>query len=221
MKRLVCNVAATLVLLLSPAAAGAAIIQLNEVAINIDGTVDDTFPPPPLTLPGIDDSGFDYTTGLGVLEVTVSGVGAHLVAAFYDHDLFNDDNTFFDDRGEALGAVPPGVGWEIDEPFLGDIFSNFVAGDLDETVFDGVSDEGDASMALSWDFLLDPSQAAIVTFITTASDPGGFRLHQFDDDLDIYLTSTLRIVGVQVPEPALLGLLGLAALASSRRLRRA
>ena len=225
MRRLVWGFAAA-ILMFSPAAASADVIELQELAINIDGTVHDSLGPPvlPLSFPGLDDSGFDYDTGLGSFTVRVSGAGPHFVAAFYDHDLFDPtgNNTIFDDSGEALGVPPPGVGWEIDEPgfgitYVGDIFTNFSNGNLDETVFDGVITQEDASMALSWDIVLAANETAFVTFITSITDPGGFRLHQFDAADDVYLSSTLRIVEGQIPEPGLLVLMGFGVLASARR----
>lgn len=229
MKRLV--VACVAAVAMTASTASANVIELSELGFNVDGTVRDHLGPPvtPFSFSGFDDSAFDYGTGLGTLILRIVGGGAHTVTAFFDHDLYDDGpnstNSYFDDSGAALGAKPAGARWEIDEPgfgvsYVGDIFLNFDGGTLDETVFDGVITEEDVAMAWSWNFTLAPNEEAFITFNTSTTDPGGFRLRQFDAADELFLSSSMRVGQRQVPEPAMLTLVGAAAIAAALRRRK-
>jgi hypothetical protein len=85
-----------------------------------------------------------------------------------------------------------------------------------------VGSEDDVSMALGWDFTLLVDEFAEATFHLTDSLPtsfSGFYLTQTDPDSQatLYFYSTLNIqqcptggCGGSVPEPSMLGLLGIA-----------
>jgi len=173
--------------------------RLFESALNVDGTV---------STPAAQLS-FDSGTGLGSLSFSVTGVGAHYVALFVDHDIDEAVNTFFNESGAVSGAPGAGLSWEIDEPgyVFGNIYTNFQAGTLDNTIFDGVSDKiDDVAMALGWNFILADGETAAITFTLGTAAPGGFSLAQIDLDSPaaIYFTTGLEIRGgeVPVPEPA-------------------
>ena len=108
----------------------AATISLFDFGINVDGATTCNVGPCGVqdvlnlsSVAGLDDSGFDYTTGLGTLELTLNGVGAHSVDLFLDHEIDEPINTFFNEYGMG-GTAVAGQSWEIDEPgaLFGDIF---------------------------------------------------------------------------------------------------
>lgn len=188
--------------------------SLFEWAVKIDGTVSDSLNGDPVPA-SVNTAALDLTTGLGTLTVTVSGAGVHYVGFFVDHEIDEATNTFFNEVGSVSGAPAAGQSWEIDEPgyVFGDIFANFSAGSLDNSV--GTNNPDDVSMALAWDFTLGAGETATLTFIIGNVDPGGFRLRQEDPDssYSLYAKSQLQITGggggtAEVPEPATLLLLG-------------
>ena len=227
-----------LALLLS-APGSAATIDLFGWGFNIDGTTycsgggcDNSGTG---SLPGaIDTSGFDFTSGLGSISITISGAGAHSMVSFFDHDIDRAQNTFFNEGGATIGAAAAGQSWEIDEPGFfppgtpfGDIFDNFRANTLDNSIFDPSGEiEDDVSMAMGWDFMLAAGETATIELFLSETLPtsGGLILNQFDFDsgANVYFSGMLSITGdppVGVPEPAtaLLFGLGLIGLAASRR----
>lgn len=153
--------------LLAIAAAGItapaqAVVTLFEWGFNIDGTVYGSAPSSHVgpgesdginaaaaTLPAsIDDSTFDFSSGggppvdpggLGTIRMTVDGTGVHAVGAYFDHELDESSNTFFNETGAAVGTVAAGQSWEINRPggdsppldnngipvYVGDIYDNF------------------------------------------------------------------------------------------------
>ena len=234
MKRVLLVGCAVMSLFVAPSMASAAPIDLGlfEVAFDVDGTGYDSISGfqahdlGPATGSPFNVSGFDFTTGQGVITLTIHGAGAHTVAGFFDLELAGLQNSAFDDQGEALGAPAAGQSWEIDEPgyagYLppqGDIYSHVFGGALENA--NNLAAPDDVSMALAMNFFLDANEQAILTFLVSGSDPGGFRLRQFDASGEAFLSSGLRIGDrpPAVPEPALLVLFGggLAAIARRRR----
>ena len=61
---------------------------------NIDGAITDPFFGDPIPSE-VDDSGFNYNTGLGNIDVTITGGGSHNFVAFFDHEFDKAGNTFF------------------------------------------------------------------------------------------------------------------------------
>jgi len=202
----------------------APVIELWEYAFNLDGVVTNGSAPA-----GVNLAGFDTTTGLGTVGVTVTGAGAHYVAFFADHEINAAANTFFNEYGSVTGAPGAGLSWEIDEPgyVFGNIYTNFASSTLDGTNGVPQATPDDVSMALGWDFILQVGETATISFALGTTAPGGFFLQQTDPDAvfadpgNVYFGSALRISGGggQVPEPATLLLLGsgLAGLALLRK----
>ncbi len=201
---------------------------IYEWALNIDGTLHDYFSPGPLP-PGVAaDLGFTaHTTGLGSISVTVTGAGAHSVTGFFDHEIDEPINTFFNEFGAVTGVAPAGQHWEIDEPgyVFGNIFANLILGLLDNTNGVPAGSPDDVSMGLGWNFLLGAGQTANIHFLVDSVAPaGGFYLTHTDPDSgsSIFLSGGLNIVGGDVPEPASYVLLatGVACIALARRYRK-
>lgn len=212
--------------------AQAVTVDLVDWAVNVDGTFADPTPLPG----GVNTGGLNMTTGLGQLRITVGGAGAHYVGAFFDHEIDQAINTFFNETGAAGGAAAPGQTWEIDEPgFInGDIFENLQVGALDDgvgtSIYGDTTGPDDVSMAMAWDFTLAAGEQGIVDFLISDVQPtsGGLLLSQTDpgsNKYTLYLTSSLLKKpaggGSAIPEPTTLALYGLGlAAAGAAGLRR-
>ena len=204
--------------------AQAATIALFDYGFNIDGTVSMPFQGDPVPS-GVNLSGFDDITGLGAIGVTMTGAGAHSFDAFFDHEIDEAINTFFNETGAATGTALAGQSWEIDEPgdSNGDIFVNFQDSALDNgigtSVFGNTTFPDDVSMAMGWDFSLAVGDMALIEFVLSELAPtSGFFLSHSDPDSNatIYLSSTLTVSAIPVPAAVwlfgsgLLGLIGIA-----------
>jgi len=213
--------------------AKAATIDLYDYEYNIDGALSLPLLGDPVPVEA-DETLFDDLTGLGTIEVSVTGVGDHFVGLFVDHEIDELINTYFNELGSTSGAPAAGQTWEIDEPdvIFGDIIANFensafgVPGsDLDNAIGAGFPD--DVSMALGWDFTLAAGETATIDFNLSEIAPAGFYLAHTDPDSNatVYFSSTLAIAPTggpgpaPIPEPSTVILLGLgmAGLAATRR----
>jgi hypothetical protein len=202
---------------LSSLSTQAATIGLFDYGFNIDGATG-------TTLSGVDLSGFDTITGLGNIGVTITGVGTHSFDAFFDHEIDEATNTFFNEYGAVSGVAAAGQSWEIDEPgyLFGDIYDNFLLSTLDNTNAIPMALPDDVSMAMGWDFVLNVGETALIDLVLSNTDPGtGFYLTHTDPDSNasVYLSSSLRITAAPEPSVVLLFGLGLMGIGVSRRLR--
>ncbi len=198
-------------------------IGLFDFAFEVDGVLTSkAFPA------GVNGAALNTGTGLGSVQVTIGGAGAHTLAFFVDHEIDEVLNTYFNETGASSGSPGVGQSWEIDEPgfVAGDIYGNLAAGTLDDGI--GTSIHGatvfpdDVSMALGYDFTLAVAQTAHVTFtLDLVPPPGGFYLAHSDPDSGavVYFSGDLLII----PEPTLTWLassLGMLILAGARTIRR-
>lgn len=184
---------------------------LYDWAFNVDGTTYEYFLGDSMPTSGSLDS-----EGLGTLTWSTSSAGSHSFISFFDHEIDEAMNTFFNEFGTAVGTPAAGQSWEIDEPgyLFGDIYDNLLAGTLDNTNGVPAGLEDDVSWALGWDFVLaDDEIATIALMLTDTAPTSGFYLAQTDPDSQetIYYSSSLNIQpdgGAPVPEPATILLLG-------------
>jgi hypothetical protein len=195
------------------AAPALASMTLYDWAVNIDGSMWEYFAGD--SMPG-DTSAFDDITGLGTINLTVSGAGSHYVGLFVDHEIDQAINTYYNENGDAVGSPAAGQSWEIDEPgyVFGDIYGNLLGSALDASNGVPAGSEDDVSMAMAWDFSLTADETAnIGFFLSDAAPAGGFYLVHQDPDspASIYFSSTLRIRGdgvIPAPGALMLGAIG-------------
>jgi len=191
----------------------AATYTLFDWAFNVDGTLAEYFGGDAMPVAGT------LTDGLGTLTWTTNDAGNHNFIAFFDYEIDEEVNTFFNETGANNGVLAAGQSWEIDEPgwgsegYVGDIYGHVLAGSLDNS--NGLPGPNDVSTALGWNFVLAEGETALITlFIMDEMPASGFYLQQFDPDSNasIYLASTVEIQPIPIPETLLLlgsGVLGL------------
>jgi hypothetical protein len=144
---------------------------LYDWAFNIDGTTYEYFLGDSMPTSGALDG-----EGLGTLTWSTNAVGAHSFIAFFDHEIDEPLNTFYNEFGTAAGSPAAGQSWEIDEPsyVFGDIYWNVLDGALDNTNGVPAGFDDDVSMAMGWNFTLAADEIAIIELILadTAPDSG-------------------------------------------------
>lgn len=184
-----------------------ATVMLNDWAFNVDGSISEAFFNDPMPTTGTLDS-----SGLGALSISFTGAGIYSFTSFFDYEIDEPLNSFFNEYGVASGTAAAGQTWEIDEPgyVFGDIYDNLLDGSLDglNAVPSGLED--DVSFAMGWDFSLATGETAVIDlFLSDVLDTSGFYLAQMDDASSdaIYFWSDLKISGV--PEPRVLFLVGI------------
>jgi hypothetical protein len=210
--------------------ASAAVVTLFDYAFNIDSGL--TVPSDPLPS-NLDASAFDFATGLGRIDVTIAGPGSHHLTAFFDHEIDQLDNTYFNEIGATGGALGTGQSWEIDEPgyVFGDIYDHVLASSLDNSNAVGIlNGPDDVSMAIGYEFSLTATETAVASFFLSAQNdaPGFFLTHLDPDSIandlpapnQLFFWSTLEIRPTRVPEPTTLAFLAAGLLSLGLRRRR-
>ena len=210
--------------------ASAATIDLFEWIFNVNGTVSDSLNGDPFP-PSLIQSTFNGQDGLGTLIFRFTNPGSYNFIAFFDHEIDQTINTFFNEYGSTNGSLAVGQSWQIGDPFSkdsGNIYENVLAGALSNTNGVPSSSPNDVSMAIGWNFVLASGETGTIRLDLNTAPLPGFFLQQTDPDSnlypsDIYFSSSLEIRGggPPIPEPATLlllgsGLVGLAGLGRKR-----
>ncbi|MDA8137387.1 MAG: PEP-CTERM sorting domain-containing protein [Desulfobacteraceae bacterium] len=182
-------------------------VLLNDWIFNVDGTISENMSGDSLPASGtIDENGF------GTLTLEISGAGSHNIIGFFDFEIDQSENTFYNEFAVMTGTPDIGQSWEVDEPgyVFGDIVDNVYNGTLDNTNAVPSGSENDVSLAMGWNFSLLPTDVAIITFTISEVLPNvGFYLTQADPDdpnrdYAFYFHSNLNIQtsgGPQGPPP--------------------
>jgi len=212
MKRLLITVIALLVLVLAASMASAATIDLFDWAFNVDRTKYEFTKGDSMPVNGT------LTNGLGTLTWATNVAGSHTIIGFFDHEIDELINTYYNEYGSTGGSPLAGQSWEIDEPgySFGNIYVNVLAGSLDNSNGVPSTSPDDVSMAMGWNFSLLSGQTATLSYFLSGTAPlSGFYLAQTDPDSNasIYFTSSINIQGggpQPVPEPSTLLMLGTA-----------
>ena len=225
MKRL--SIVCLSILFLAFGASGAmATSVLYDWAFNVDGTISEDSAGDLMPTTGALDS-----EGLGTLTWITSVAGNHSFLAFFDYEIDEVVNTYFNEYGATTGT-PESVAagddgdqsWEIDEPWNGNIYNNVVtAGSLDNTNAVPQLTPNDVSWAMGWNFSMAAGETATIRLVLGDTAPvSGFYLSHTDPETgtvgidyspeqSIYFSSTLDIQGggpAPVPEPSTILLVG-------------
>lgn len=195
-------------------------LSLADWAFNINGATYEAWYGDPLPANFNEDS-FDWETGLGELAITFGPgkPGDYFVTGFFDHEMVESSNTFFNEYALEINTPASGQTWEVDEPvFDGDIYDNVLAGQLDTINSVSSNSADDVSMAIGWNFSLSGNETAIVIFSLNETKPAeGFYLIQIDKDSgdEIFFSSDMTLTGTTpTPEPGTFIMVGLGLIAS-------
>ncbi|MBN1930700.1 MAG: PEP-CTERM sorting domain-containing protein [Desulfobacterales bacterium] len=209
MKKLQIIFLSVLFLGLSLMPASAVTISLYDWAFKIDETL--TVAPAEYDTSGmpVDITGGALIGDLGELTWKTYEAGPHNFIAFFDYEIDEAINTFFNEYGTAIDSPKIKQSWEIDDPCFGDIYAHVLAGVLDNTNAVPEGSKDDVSWAMGWEFFLNPGDWAEIFINLSYEVPdSGFYLAQTDPDSDatIYFSSELKIH--PIPEPCTVMLFG-------------
>lgn len=173
---------------------------LQDWAFYIDGDVYEYWMGDSMPVDGSLDN-----DGMGTLTWSSDVQGDHTIIAFFDFEISEASNTFFNEFADYSGTPMAEQMWEMDEPFWGDIYYNAIDGQLDNTNEVPQGFEDDVSFALGWSFTLLENEEATISYVLSDILPDtGFYLSQTDvNSLEsIYFTSTLSVDSANVPGPS-------------------
>jgi hypothetical protein len=219
-----------LVLTAIPASAD---VSLNDWCININGVNVSTNAcngggALPASVTGTFDYSLTSTTTdnkLGTIKVSV-GTGTQFVGVFMDYDIDLLISGSFADVGVAVGSVPTGVTYELDDPNVNNPYFDFAANTLTNNnavdsaaspTCHGPLNNCDVSWALIHSVFVDPLlySGGEFTFTVGRTAPSGFYLQQTNPDTsnsvflsESFVGTRLPVVGGEVPEPQSWLLLG-------------
>lgn len=200
-------------------------LGLFDWAFNVNGTLYENFGG---GIKPAHTGTFNWTTGLGTMNITLPGSGARAFAVFLDHEInLANAGAQFNEYGATHGTPAAGQTWEIDEPgwaagytpagpILGDIYGHATSSppalENLNSVFSAIP--YDVSMALAWNFVTPAGHNAIVGLRVAETAPtGGFYLSHTDAETlaTLYFSGNVTFQatnGVELPEPGTWALLG-------------
>jgi len=168
----------------------------------------------------------DLTLTYTLSNTSGATIPAMWFSFFVDPEIDVAINDYFNEAGLPFGTLGPGGGgsadsWEIDEPgyVFGDVFSNLLNGDLDNTNAVPESAADDVSLALGFTLgeIVPGGFATISILLSDDGDRiGTFALQAFDTDPDSFDDLTVSgTATIAVPEPTSGVLTGLGLLCAS------
>lgn len=183
-------------------------IILNEWLINNNGVISEG--DLGASLPG--SANVLDARGLGTINFLIDSPGANYIVAYFDFEIDEFNNTYFNEFGASNNTLQAGQSWEIDEPgfgpIQGDIYTNAADGFLDNSNAVPESAPDDVSFALAWDFTLLANEVASISFtLSDVLNTSGFYLTHtdaetginFDQTETLYFWSDLSISQVNNP----------------------
>lgn len=163
MRRFCITIISLMILVFAASRASEATSVLYDWAFNVDGTIYEFTAGDSMPVGGTLNS-----EGLGTLTWSTSVSGSHNFIAFFDHEIQEATNTFFNEYGEAINTQATIQSWEIDEPGFrdpnpGDIYDHVLAGALDNINAVPQPTPDDVSWAMGWDFNLLSGENALIS----------------------------------------------------------
>lgn len=229
------------VLLAAVSLPASANVVLNDWCVNLNGDISVCNGGPAsggsssVNLSAWDQTLSPASNTLGTITVNI-GTGTQLVAVYMDYDVDFSLYGSFQDYGVTGGTIGATQSYELADPNVSNIFSDFAGdpGPLPDTNTVGTYAPPappccDVSWALEESLTVDPAlySGGTVTFtVGTTAPTSGFYLQQTNGNPGgdtIYLSDSVSltpVVSSGIPEPSSIVLFGVAALAASLLLRR-
>ncbi len=189
--------------------------SLQSVLFNVNGSTQTDYSNSGTTT--FTTAGFNQNTGIGTLTITFNPgkAGTYSVDSFFDLSV---SVPFFNEYGTALGAPASGQSWEIGDSFASSIYGDVTAGGpLSNTnsLPAGTSNflqngtNGDAALAMGFQFVLTSTEEAVITLKFATTNPGGGlvldQTHPIDPantvQSDVYFTGTETTQSNSGPPP--------------------
>jgi hypothetical protein len=181
----------------------------QSVLFNVDGAQYNNY-----TAPGMNAAGYSDSTGLGtiVFADNPGTIGSHAFTAFFDQNL---NLPFFNEFGTVVGVPAAGQSWQIGDSFTSSIYPNTQSGSLSNSndlpgqasnysnKCMGTNCNGDAALALGFNFTLGANQLELITLTFSTTKPlSGFYLQQtHPTDPNTTVPLNVYFTGSAVTEP--------------------